>query len=529
MEAKLRLSLLGTPQILSSGDTLSGFVSSKAQALLYYLAVTGRPHSRQMLLDLFWDKMRETDAAANLRTVLSNLRRLVGEHLTITRQTVTFNRDQAYWLDVDIFEAQAHNAKQGISDHEEATLQAAIDLYSGDFLEGFYLRDAPNFEEWVLRQRERLRQLALQALYNLATYDMACGRYAEAMACTVRLLDLDPWHEDGHCQMMLLLAYNGQRRGALGQYETCRNALDRELGMKPAPQTTDLYHQILDGTIAVPTSVRLPSFVSRPSGAGLEQQTTAPLASSLLTNVKHISQTTKIDRDTLGKLRPPADTPSSEKMSPADSGELDLAKLLARCACASDSAVQVVLLNDPARISRTRLLQMFQHRYLRHPHSWIETNCLPNYRDSPLRPIVDMIERNLCLQRDEPLPIRFAKLLRILEQYGLDSVEAAPYLLALFSLPLDQSIDLLDGYSSRQMEATLSALVSLIQALAAQRSLVLLVRDIQWCDRFSLRLLDLLAGSGLTVPILILLTNQVAFGSTLDSRPHTPYPRIIAA
>jgi hypothetical protein len=80
-----------------------------------------------------------------------------------------------------------------------------------------------------------------------------------------------------------------------------------------------------------------------------------------------------------------------------------------------------------------------------------------------------MIERNLCLQRDEPLPIRFAKLLRILEQYGLDSVEAAPYLLALFSLPLDQSIDLLDGYSSRQMEATLSALVSLIQAIAAQR------------------------------------------------------------
>jgi DNA-binding SARP family transcriptional activator len=471
--------------------------------------------------------MRETDAAANLRTVLSNLRRLVGEHLTITRQTVTFNRDQPYWLDVDIFEAQAHNAKQGISDHEVATLHAAIDLYGGDFLEGFYIRDASNFEEWVLRQRERLRQLAQQALYNLATYDMACGRYAEAMACTVRLLDLDPWHEDGHCQMMLLLAYNGQRKGALGQYETCRHALDRELGMKPAPQTTDLYHQILDGTIALPTSVRSPSPASRPSGAGLEQQTTAPLTSSLLINVEHISQTTKIGPDPLGKLRPPADTPNSEKMPPADSRELDLAKLLARCACASDSAVQVVLLNDPARISQTRLLQMFQHRYLTHPHSWIETNCLPNYRDSPLRPIVDMIERDLCLQRDEALPVRFAKLLRIL--YGLDSVEAAPYLLALFSLPPDQFVDLLDGYSSTQMEATVSALVSLIQALATQRPLVLLVRDIQWCDRFSLRLLDLLAGSGLTVPILILLTNQVAFGSTLDSRAQTPYPRIIAA
>jgi predicted ATPase len=140
-----------------------------------------------------------------------------------------------------------------------------------------------------------------------------------------------------------------------------------------------------------------------------------------------------------------------------------------------------------------------------------------------------MIERKLCLQPDEPLPVRFAKLLSMLGQYGLLSTEAAPYLLALLSLPLSERIDLLNGYSSAQMELTLWALASLIQALASTQPIVLLVRDIQWCDPFTLRLLDLLAISDVTVPILILLTNHASIGSTVDSRLHKPYPRITAA
>ena len=73
------------------------------------------------------------------------------------------------------------------------------------------------------------------------------------------------------------------------------------------------------------------------------------------------------------------------------------------------------------------------------------------------------------------------------------------------------------------------AIVSLFQALASTQPVVLLVRDIQWCDPFTLRLLDLLAGSGLTVPILIVLTNHSTIGSTTDSRLHKSYPRITAA
>lgn len=231
--------------------------------------------------------------------------------------------------------------------------------------------------------------------------------------------------------------------------------------------------------------------------------------------------------DAMGKLWQSFDTPSSENMASAFGGELDLDKLLTRCVC--DSTIQVVMLKDSDRAGQGRLLQTFQDTCSIRPHSWLESTCLPGYRNGPLRPMLDMLERSLCLQPDEPRPVRFAKLLRMLGQHGLESGEAAAYLLALLSLPLDECIDLLNAYSSAQMEATLSALASLIQALAAKRPVVLLLRDIQWCDPFTLRLLDLLAGSDLTVPILILLTNQAAFGSTIDGRLHAPYPRITAA
>src|SRR5437867_3577860 len=99
MTDTLTLRLLGTPQVSRSGSPLTGFISAKAQGLLYYLAVTGRPHTREALAGLFWSDMPEVQAAKNLRNVLSNLRVLAGPHLLITRQEVAFDRTSDYWLD----------------------------------------------------------------------------------------------------------------------------------------------------------------------------------------------------------------------------------------------------------------------------------------------------------------------------------------------------------------------------------------------------------------------------------------------
>ena len=146
-----------------------------------------------------------------------------------------------------------------MQDRDVKLLDDAVQLYKGDFLEGFYVRDAPAFEEWVLPERERLRQKMLQALYRLAAHYTARGHYARGIEYTTRLLTLEPWHEEVHQQMMLLLALSGQRSAALNQFEVCRRLLADELGVQPNRDTVDLHHRIARGEVtAQPAFTPLP-------------------------------------------------------------------------------------------------------------------------------------------------------------------------------------------------------------------------------------------------------------------------------
>ena len=157
MAEELQLTLLGNPGVRRDGSLATDLRSRKALALLCYLAVTGRPHLRPLLVGLLWAKMPEALARNNLSKALTHLRQVVGHHPRITRQEVAFDRERPYWLDVEAFEQGA----SALADIE--ALQRAVELYRGDFLEGFYVHQSPAFEEWVLAQRARLRELALQA------------------------------------------------------------------------------------------------------------------------------------------------------------------------------------------------------------------------------------------------------------------------------------------------------------------------------------------------------------------------------
>lgn len=240
MTGELRLECLGGMQITRDGAPLTGFVSVKAPALLCYLAITGRPQFRLVLAGLLWGDLPEEDAGANLRKALSNLRDLAGDHLIITPHMVTFDRTSAYWLDVEAFlSLSTRSLPTDLPD-----LHAAAELYRGDFLDGFYVRHAPMFEEWVLGQREGLRGLAGHVLKRLAGYYAGTGELDLAIDYTARLLTLDPWQEEAHRQMMALLARRGARSAALAQYETCRRLLKEELGVEPMAETTALYRRI---------------------------------------------------------------------------------------------------------------------------------------------------------------------------------------------------------------------------------------------------------------------------------------------
>lgn len=263
---KLRLSLLGSPRVTLDDEVVFGFISSKAQALLFYVAMEEGIHARQDLAVLLWPDSTEQRSLKNLRDVLTNLRRLVGDYLDITWETVALRRDVPHWLDVEVF-SEATAGQHLTADAD--TLTAALRLYRGDFLGSFYIGYAPEFEQWADSVREQLRLQAIKGLQTLAEHHLAAGDFATGLDVNGRLLNLEPWYEAGHRQRMRLLTLSGQRTAALRQYEECRDILASEFGIEPLSETNELADAIAAGALDPPAERPLssPDSTSVPSAA----------------------------------------------------------------------------------------------------------------------------------------------------------------------------------------------------------------------------------------------------------------------
>jgi len=268
--AGLSLSFLGPFQATLAGQPVAGFASQRVRALLAYLAVeVDRPHPRETLVGLLWPDWPDRSAFANLRQALANLRACIGDrdadppHLFISRETIQFNRESDHDLDVAAFSALI---KGGRGDPPAVERwQQAVGLYRGAFLEGFSLGDSPAFEGWLTLQREQLARQMLEVLGRLAGYHEGRGEYEQAEGYAQRQVALDPTQEEGQRQLMRALALAGQRSAALAQYQSCRRVLAEELGEEPAGETVALYESIRQGGLAgaSPTAVG-----ATPSSAG---------------------------------------------------------------------------------------------------------------------------------------------------------------------------------------------------------------------------------------------------------------------
>ena len=261
---RLELLLLGRPIIRRDGRELSEAPPLKSQALLFYLAATGQPDTRETLAALFWGDMPESAARANLRLALSRLRKVVGDCLIQDRQTVAFDSEQDAWVDVTAFVQTLHGGRT----HSADALRTATNLYRGEFLAGFSTPDAPDFETWVITEREWFHQLMLAGLRELLAADRADRQETEAINVARRMLEIAPWCEEAHQDLMEMLAQSGQRSAALTQYDICRRMLDEELGVPPSAMTERLRAQIVDGTLAASDRRRIEAVddLSAPNG-----------------------------------------------------------------------------------------------------------------------------------------------------------------------------------------------------------------------------------------------------------------------
>ncbi len=260
--ARFELTLLGSCSARLDGEPVRGFDSDKSRLLLAYLAVeSDRPHARERLAEMFWPGHPPQAAHASLRTALSNLRHLLTLDpaglplLDSDREFVQLLPGSECWIDAAAFEEEIEQGRLALASAADLLSavehdRAALSLYHGDFLEGFALKDCPEFDDWCYFVRERLLRKASTALRRLAEHAECCGELEQALAYAQRSIALEPWQEEAHRRVMRLYALSGQRPAALEQYEACKRILLEELDVQPADETTHLYEQIRDEKIA---------------------------------------------------------------------------------------------------------------------------------------------------------------------------------------------------------------------------------------------------------------------------------------
>lgn len=233
----LDIRLFGAIEIRHQGTLLTDFRSQKALALLAYLICQDRPVTREHLAGLAWPEMEQSQALGLLRRTLHDLTSKLPECLVVDRRTVHFQPATPVTIDVQTFVTLAAHP-------DPAAWGQAVDLYRAPLLEGVYLDNAPELENWLLRAQEQWQQQVVALLDRLIAQHTREGSYDRALRYARRLVALEPWREEAHCQVMLLLARTGQVSAALAQYQTCRQTLWAELAVEPAQATQALYARL---------------------------------------------------------------------------------------------------------------------------------------------------------------------------------------------------------------------------------------------------------------------------------------------
>jgi DNA-binding SARP family transcriptional activator/tetratricopeptide (TPR) repeat protein len=257
-DKRLSLRLLGPPEASLEGLPVR-FRIKKELALLCYLAAEGGRHPRRELAELLWPESEERHARADLRAVLHKLRKTLREESAHDGVASFFviesNRlelePREIELDLEVFEAAVSLARResslgGRSAADKgrreliSRLQGDLELYRGEFMEGFSLEDAQEFELWLEGERARWRQVFGELCERLSSLEGEEGLIAEAIGTARLWVRQAPLEESAHRRLMELLSGTGESERALLVYEGFRNTLSTALGMEPSTQMQQL-------------------------------------------------------------------------------------------------------------------------------------------------------------------------------------------------------------------------------------------------------------------------------------------------
>ena len=442
----LRIHLLGGLTLYWDDRPLLPIPSAAARSLFAYLVTyRDRPHTRDLLAGTFWPDLPDTVARRRLSQALWQIRHALSPHPVLLTEgdTVQFNPDLPIELDVEQF--IVHNAQCAESGSEAlGHCELCIEYYRGDFLAGYY-------DDWVLVERERLREVFLGVLERLVNGLKGRGDYKGALAYARRLVTGDPLREEAHREVMRLCHLLGRDAEALKQYEVCRQVLLEELGAEPSAETEALAAEIV-------TRSGLPEPPLLPAAARLA---TAPL------------------------LERPDRLPLVGRQS-------ELAELLHQVEAAAEGSGGLTLVYGEAGVGKTRLLQEVARNAQWRGVRTVWGRCYELAAPPAYQPLVEALRAGLPALNESPLePLWRAELSRLLPE--LAAGEGLP-------TPLQPE---------EQRRRLLEAITRAFLALAGAAPHLVLLEDAHWMDAASLEALRYLLPRLADAPLLIAVTARI--------------------
>lgn len=220
----------GLPIIYEDGEEII-LPMSKVSALLYYVLIK-KVVSREELSGMFWADSSEHKARTSLRNALHKIRHLFKNEILVSKNKsiITVNEDLDIKIDTEIFEKDPINN---------------IDKYRGEFLEGFYLKDVIDFENWMFELREFYGETFIDVILKKMGQDFKHERYEELEQSSRKLLKLDKYNEEAYLYLFKSYQVNERIDKIINTYYELQDLLESDLGVQPNEEITKIYRGAL--------------------------------------------------------------------------------------------------------------------------------------------------------------------------------------------------------------------------------------------------------------------------------------------
>jgi DNA-binding SARP family transcriptional activator len=246
--SRVHICLLGEIDIRVDDVKVTDKLSNKAIALLCFLCTNkGKKFTRDRLCTLFWGNTTIDNARYNLRYSLWVLRKIFNhgdcDLFISSKDSCMINPDFDYYIDVLHFNFIMENFTA--EENPILALEKCKDIYKGEFLQEFYLKNCPDFNDWIFYEREKYQECYSTLLFKLAKLYSESNMYSESILVLNEVLKINPYREDIYLELMNLHIQVNNIQAALKEYEKCEYILREELNIRPNEEITEYYKKII--------------------------------------------------------------------------------------------------------------------------------------------------------------------------------------------------------------------------------------------------------------------------------------------